>query len=169
MKNATKKMVFNLSKLNTLNFYKNEVENLKSYVDLLNKRKFLIKVDFETKSDFEKNEIEINILKTDWDLGKAHKNLSEREKQFVEISNLTSEYIKEINEKFDALYEKAINYDSHADTKAQIELEFSRVEGKDLDKDYDAKISLYINLKTFIEGKRPKANLPKNKNLKVVK
>lgn len=153
MKNANKKMVFDLSKLPTLNFYKTEAENLKKYIDCLNKRKTLAKENFESKSEYEKNEVEILLLKTDWDLGKAYKSLNDRETKFVEISKLTNDYIKEINEKFDSLLARAKAYKLYPQVVAQIELEFDRVKDIDFDKDYDAKISFYNNIKTHIDSK----------------
>ncbi len=156
MKNANTKMVFDLAKLPTLNYYKTQIEGLKKMIDCLNKRTVLIKENYDDKSEYEKNEIEITLLKTDKDLARAHKDLSEKEKLFVSNSKDIAKEIDDINGKFDMQMAKALAYKGKPEIEACLKQLFADVKDIDLSQNYDAKIMLYINVKATMEESNKK-------------
>ena len=147
-------MSYDESKFPHLVSVNQSIVTTKKMIDLLNKRKLLINEDLSSKSDYEKNEIEITIIKTDIELSKSHKSLNDKETYFKEYVTLTTKYIDEVNEKYDALVERANSYKITGQAKEDVSTLFENVKSKDLVNDWDARIHHYIALKTLVYPKK---------------
>lgn len=147
------KMSFKLEKFPHLLNLKNTIEDMKRYIDLLNKRKVLLKEKNTEKSEYEKNEDEIVIIRTNWELAKSHKNLREKENYFTEFCEKLEEHIKETNENFDDVVSKARNWRGNKTIAEQLRVEFETVEKEDLNKDWQMRIKHFITLKAIMNPK----------------
>ena len=151
------KLVFDEKKFPHLTNVKNSVETLTLYIEKLNKRKSLISNEQNMKSSFQANEDEILLIKTDWELAKCHKNLSEKIDYVKNFSQKLVEYIDEVNDNWEEMTQKAkIFYESNKKSKSNeivkaLETEFSNVKGVDFDDNWEIRIKHYIVLRTIFE------------------
>ena len=156
------KLEFDEKKFTHLTSVKESVEMLTSYVEKLNKRKVLINSQQEDKSEFEKNEDEITLIKTDWDLAKTHKNLAEKNEYLKNFTAKLIEYIDEVNENFESMSEKAHSYYNLNKGSKKNEIvqalkdEWKNIEGVDLNENWDVRIKHYIVLRTIFEQDKSK-------------
>lgn len=151
------KLVFNEAKFPHLTSVRESVEMLTAYIEKLNKRKVLINNEKENKTEFQINEDEITLIKTDWELAKSHKNLADKNEYLKNFTAKLVQYIEEVNENFEAITEKARSYyelnkkSKKNEIVKAIELEFENVKIKDLNEDWDYRIKHYIVLKSIFE------------------
>lgn len=151
------KLVFDEKKFPHLTNVKNSVETLTLYIEKLNKRKSLISNEQSIKSSFQANEDEILLIKTDWELAKCHKNLSEKTDYVKNFTQKLVEYIDEVNENWEELTQKAkIFYESNKKSKTNeivkaLATEFDNVKGVDFDDNWEIRIKHYIVLRTIFE------------------
>jgi len=156
------KLQFDEKKFTHLTSVKESVEMLTSYIEKLNKRKVLINSQQEDKSEFEKNEDEITLIKTDWDLAKSHKNLAEKNEYLKNFTAKLIEYIDEVNENFESMSEKAHTYynlnkgSKKNEIVKALKVEWENIEGVDLNENWDVRIKHYIVLRTIFEQDKPK-------------
>ena len=151
-------MSFDLEKFPHLISVKNAIESQKRYIECMNKRKVLIKENNAEKSEYQKNEDEIVLLRTDWELAKAHKNLREKEDYFRDFSQQVSGYVDEVNEKYEQVFSKAKSFKSERNKVIyeQLQAEFDAVKDVDMDEDWQMRIKHYITLKTILNPKKQK-------------
>jgi len=151
------KLVFDEKKFPHLTNVKNSVETLTLYIEKLNKRKSLINNEQNLKSSFQANEDEILMIKTDWELAKCHKNLSEKTDYVKNFTQKLVEYIDEVNENWGDMTQKAkIFYESNKKSKNNeivkaLEQEYENVKGVDFDDNWEIRIKHYIVLRTIFE------------------
>lgn len=151
------KLVFDEKKFPHLTNVKNSVETLTLYIEKLNKRKSLISNEQNMKSSFQANEDEILLIKTDWELAKCHKNLSEKTDYVKNFTQKLVEYIDEVNDNWEEMTQKAkIFYESNKKSKNNeivkaLETEFENVNGVDFDDNWEIRIKHYIVLRTIFE------------------
>lgn len=151
------KLVFDEKKFTHLTSVKESVEMLTLYIEKLNKRKILINNQQEIKSEYQTNEDEILLIKTDWELAKSHKNLAEKNEYLKNFTAKLIEYIDEVNENFESMSQKAHSYyelnkgSKKNEIVKALELEFKNIESVDLDTDWDVRIKHYIVLRTIFE------------------
>ena len=150
------KMSFDLEKFPHLISVKSAVESQKSYIECMNKRKVLIRENNSEKSEYQKNEDEIVLIRTDWELAKAHKNLREKENYFRDFSENIASYIDEVNEKFDQVFLKATSFKEQRNKVIyeQLKAEFDTVKDVDMNEDWQMRIKHYITLKTILNPKK---------------
>ena len=151
------KLVFDEKKFPHLTNVKNSVETLTLYIEKLNKRKSLVSNEQNMKSSLQANEDEILLIKTDWELAKCHKNLSEKTDYVKNFTQKLVEYIDEVNENWEEMTQKAkIFYESNKKSKSNeivkaLETEFQNVKGVDFDDNWEIRIKHYIVLRTIFE------------------
>jgi hypothetical protein len=152
------KLEFNEKKFPHLTNVKETAEQLTQYIEKLNKRKLIIATQNNDRSDFEKNEDEILLIKTDWELGKSHKNLSEKTDYIRNFTEKLIEYIAEVNENYEAMIQKTNTFynDNRKSRKNEqikaIELQMEKVKDIDLDDNWEQRITHYIVLRTIFEN-----------------
>ena len=148
------KLVFDEKKFPHLTNVKNSVETLTLYIEKLNKRKSLVSNEQNMKSSLQANEDEILLIKTDWELAKCHKNLSEKTDYVKNFTQKLVEYIDEVNENWEEMTQKAkIFYESNKKSKSNeivkaLETEFQNVKGVDFDDNWEIRIKHYIVLRS---------------------
>ena len=154
---SMQKMSFDLDKFPHLLNLKNTIEDMKRYIDLLNKRKVLLKEKNTEKTEYEKNEDEIVVIRTNWELAKAHKNLREKENYFTEFCEKLDEHIQEANDHYDEVVAKARAWKGNKTIAEQLRVEFDTVQKEDLNTDWQMRIKHFITLKAIMNPK-PKTN-----------
>jgi hypothetical protein len=141
---------------------KETIQNLKKYLELLQKRLVLIDSDKQEKSDFQKNEDEILVWRTKKDLAKGYGDLSKREQQFKEYYDKMSKMIPEVNANFEATLKKA---KSLSDQSKDLADEIQMFKTYDLEANHEARIHFYGGLKSkieLIENPAPMKVVPNN-------
>lgn len=151
------KMIFELEKFPYALAVKEQVESIRKYIDMLTKRKALIKEGFSEKSDFEKNEIEITIHETNAKLARSHKSLNEQEQYFKDYCASLSKKIDEVNEKYDKLIMRARGYKQKKEVVAQLNEAFAIVKDMDLENNWEQRIKHYIDLDLILNPKKTSA------------
>jgi hypothetical protein len=152
------KLEFDEKKFPHLTNVKDSAEQLTQYIEKLNKRKLIIATQNNDKSDFEKNEDEILLIKTDWELGKSHKNLAEKTDYITNFTQKLVEYIDEVNENYEAMIEKTNTFYNNNRTAKNneqikaIEVQMEKVKDVDLNENWEVRITHYIVLRTIFEN-----------------
>ena len=152
------KLEFDEKKFPHLTNVKDSAEQLTQYIEKLNKRKLIIATQNNDKSDFEKNEDEILCIKTDWELGKSHKNLAEKTDYITNFTQKLVEYIVEVNENYEAMIEKTNTFYNNNRTAKNneqikaIEVQMEKVKDVDLNENWEVRITHYIVLRTIFEN-----------------
>lgn len=152
------KLEFDEKKFPHLTNVKDSAEQLTQYIEKLNKRKLIIATQNNDKSDFEKNEDEILLIKTDWELGKSHKNLAEKTDYITNFTQKLVEYIVEVNENYEAMIEKTNTFYNNNRTAKNneqikaIEVQMEKVKDVDLNENWEVRITHYIVLRTIFEN-----------------
>jgi hypothetical protein len=142
---STKIMKMQMDKFPYLSNLKESIGNLKTVIELYQKRKKLIGENKDSLSEYEKNEIEIKIWLTNKDLASAFKDLNDRETKFKELYKFYSDNLNEVSISFDDVLTQAKKL---KDEKIKEEIE--KYKGFDFKENYEAKIHLYSTLKKFI-------------------
>lgn len=130
------------------------------YIEKLNKRKVLLNNQQAIKNEFERNEDEILLIKTDWELAKSHKNLAEKTEYIREFIDRLQKYIPEINENYTAMLEKANNYlannlkSKNNELVKALKTEFEEVSKTDLNENWEVRIKHYLVLKNLFENSK---------------
>jgi hypothetical protein len=154
------KLEFDESKFPHLLTIKQRVEEITLFIEKLNKRKVLINNQQAKKSEFQKNEDDILLIQTDWDLAKSHKSLAEKTEYVREFVERLEKYIPEINENYESVVSKAKAYyennknSKNNDIAKALENEFKEVEKTDLNENWEVRIKHYLVLKNLLENKK---------------
>lgn len=151
------KMIFELEKFPYALAVKEKVESIREYIELLTKRKTLIKEGFSEKSEFEKNEIEITIHETNVKLANRHKVLNEQEQYFKDYCSSLSKKIDEVNEKYDKMIMRARGYKQKKEVVAKLNEAFAIVKDMDLENNWEQRIKHYIDLDMILNAKKTPA------------
>jgi hypothetical protein len=152
------KLEFDVTKFPHLLSIQERVEELTLFIEKLNLRKALINGQSEMKSEFQKNEDEILVLQTNWDLAKSHKSLAEKTQYVKEFTERLVKYIDEINENFESIRVKALSYlennknSKNNETVKALQVEFEQVKDTDLDENWEVRVKHYIVLKSIFEA-----------------
>jgi hypothetical protein len=153
-----KKLSFNEAKFPHLTTVKESVEQLTLYIEKLHKRKQIIAKGKDVLStEYEKNEDEISIIKTDWELAKSYKNLAEKTDYVKNFTAKLLVYIDEVNEKYTEVSNKAKLYfnanssNQEDETAKAIGTEYENIKDADLDDNWEIRIKHYIVLRTIFE------------------
>jgi hypothetical protein len=157
------KLEFNETKFPHLLTMKQRVDELTLYIEKLNLRKVLITSKNAVKSQYDQNEDEILLIRTDWELAKSHKDLAEKTEYVKNFTEKLVTYIDEVNENFETMRSKALSYyennkkSKNNETVKALELEFEAIKDTDLDENWEVRIKHYIVLRTIFENqKKPK-------------
>lgn len=143
-----------LERMPFLSNTKEQIENSKKYIDLLNNRKKLINSNKQEKSEYEKNEDAITILLTDRKLGSLHSELSKKEEFFKNFYDKMAQNIDVCNSNFDMVYAKALAYKANTEVKKRIEQTIEEFKAHDIKSNYEARIQMFILLKDLITKKK---------------
>jgi hypothetical protein len=152
------KLEFDVNKFPHLLSIQERVEELTLFIEKLNLRKALINGQSEMKSEFQKNEDEILLIQTNWDLAKSHKNLAEKNQYIKDFTEKLIKYIDEVNENFESIRMKALSYlennknSKNNETVKALEIEFEQVKNTDLDENWEVRVKHYIMLKSIFEA-----------------
>jgi len=93
------------------------------------------------------------VIKTNWELAKAHKNLREKENYFTEFCEKLEEHIQDANEKYDEVVAKARAWKGNKTIAEQLRVEFETVSKEDLNTDWQMRIKHFITLKAIMNPK----------------
>lgn len=118
----------------------------KKMLDCLEKRLTLIHIDYATKNEYEKNEIEIVKIKTHGEIDALKKVIKKREEYFIN-------YMKQFSIDFEECeknYEKVLNKAKSMKDRNMIEL-LTSVNWKNVDENIEVKIKLYQRLKDLVK------------------
>lgn len=141
-----------LDKFPHLQHTKNSIDTLKNLVELLNKRKRIIENSTEELKPYEQNERQIALIKTDIELAKVHTGIKQKEIYFKDFSNNVTTYLKEIEEKWDTLMEKARKTanNNNPDLKKLLD----EADHTEFEKNWELKINHYIRVKVLVYPKK---------------
>jgi len=142
---STKSMKMQMDKFPYLSNLKESISNLKTIIELYQKRKKLIGENKDSLSEYEKNEIEIKIWLTNKDLSSAYKDLSDRELKFKELYKFYNDNLNEVSINFETIYSQA-----KKSKEENIKEELEKYKGFDFAENYEAKIHLYSTLKKLL-------------------
>jgi hypothetical protein len=118
----------------------------KKMLDCLEKRLTLIHIDYATKNEYEKNEIEITKINTHGIIESIKKVIKQREEYFVNYMKQFAIDVEECEKEYETILNKA---KSSKDT-AIIEL-LASVNWKGVDENIEVKIKLYQRLKALVK------------------
>jgi len=159
MENANQQISkeLDLSKFPSLEMNKKQVEEHTKLVALLDKRIVLIQADWENLNDFEKNEREILLIKTGFELASYHTKKKKYERIVKDIMK-TVEVIDEVHEKFDEINKKAYE---RAKKDKNVEEFLKQAEFDEFETNYESKITHYFALKNYFATNKisPKGKL----------
>jgi hypothetical protein len=118
----------------------------KKMLDCLEKRLTLIHIDYATKNEYEKNEIEITKIKTQGEIDSLKKVIKQREEYFVNYMKQFSIDAEECENDYENILTKAKSLKD----MQMIEL-LSSVNWKGVDENIEVKIKLYQRLKALVK------------------
>jgi hypothetical protein len=136
-----------VAKFPFLGVQKKSMETLKNLIELLNNRVKLINNKTKVTDEFEINENKINLIKTDIELAKLHTQVIQKEKDIKEYTKNVFAYLKEIEEKWQMLMEKAEKKAKNDKVLAEL---LEKHKGKDYESNLEHKIGYYIEVKSYI-------------------
>ena len=118
----------------------------KKMLDCLEKRLTLIHIDYATKNEHEKNEIEIIKIKTHGEIDSIKKVIKQREEYFVNYMKQFTVDVEECEKEYETILNKAkLSKDINIS-------EFLRtVNWKGVDENIEVKIKLYQRLKSIVK------------------
>jgi hypothetical protein len=158
-----KTMKIVMSKFPHLNNVKNNISSIQREIELLNKRKRLWTAEIANLSEFEQNELELKMLRTDRELSKLFKGLNEQETHFKNYKDKVDSTIKEMNLNYDEFVDSCKKLKS---TNEDIKNAFDQYAVFDFEANWEARVMFYASLKHALEPKTEKQ--PESK-LSVVK
>jgi hypothetical protein len=140
-----------------------EIEQRKRLVELLNKRKKIITINDDGLSIYEKNERDILVVKTDFELAKIHSSIQQKELTYKDYLDNSLRWLKEIETDWDKLIEKATKLArNNNDTIKQL---LALRDDKKFEENWEHKIWFYVELKKLVYPNRDN----KPKDLSIVK
>jgi uncharacterized protein YrzB (UPF0473 family) len=118
----------------------------KKMLDCLEKRLTLIHIDYATKNEHEKNEIEIIKIKTHGEIDSIKKVIKQREEYFVNYMKQFAIDVEECEKEYETVLDKAKSMKD----RNMIEL-LTSVNWKGVDENIEVKIKLYQRLKALVK------------------
>jgi hypothetical protein len=150
-----------VEKLPHLRITLESIETLKELIKLLNKRKQIIQSNEEKLSDYDNNERAIQLIKTEIELAKAHTSIIQKETHLKDFSGGMQNILNEMNEKWDALMQKAESKAKHNPDLAKV---LALADATKFDENWEFKVNFYVNIRSLVYPK-----IDPSKNLSVVK
>jgi hypothetical protein len=137
--------VFNNKDLDVM---QKQIFALKNYISALYKRLSLIKNGYATKSNYEKNEIDIVIHDTKFLIGKKSIALKCLESNFKKRAEEYFNKIEEVSKNYETLLHTVMNF---YQDNIEIKHFLYPINWNKINSDINLKIELYFNLKELIE------------------
>jgi hypothetical protein len=126
---------------------KNTLVTQKTMKECLEKRLFLIHLDYANKSDYEKNEIEITKIKTQGEIDVLKRVIDEKENYFIKYMKQFVVDIKEVDKEYQNVLNKA---KIKATTSTEMTNLLESVNWKTVEENIEVKIHLYKRLKSLV-------------------
>lgn len=126
---------------------KSKLADLEKMIELLNKRKSIINESNVKATEFEANEHQILLLKTDYELAKHHKSCIGIKAELQKYIDGASEVITEMESKWNEVIARA---KKDADKKADIKAIIKSMDDVNFDENIDVKINYYVQLKSMV-------------------
>lgn len=149
-------MTIPFEKFPLVTFAKNEISQAKSLIEKLNLKKELTLAKIEEEIDvYEKNELEISIIKTDMELAQRHTFVLRKESeinQYIEQSIIPN--LKETLTSFNMLIQKAKVV---AENDSILKSVIDTLDYKLMEENYDYKINHYMAIKKYLAQKSENA------------
>ena len=153
-------MTIPFEKFPLVTFAKNEINQAKSLIEKLNLKKELTFAKIEKEQDvYEKNELEISIIKADVELAQTHTFVLRKEgeiNQYIEQSIIPN--LKETLTSFNMLIQKAKVV---AENDSILKSVIDTLDYKLMEENYDYKINHYMAIKKYLEQKSENAKSEK--------
>ncbi|MEI7510225.1 MAG: hypothetical protein WCJ62_12260 [Flavobacterium sp.] len=124
-----------------------KVEKIGKMIELLNKRKEIINNEQVGLPDFESNERQILLLKTDYELAKHHKNCIDIKKEIDGYIEKATDVITEMDTRWGEIIAKAKKEGVH---KKDIRDILKSMDDVDIEDNIDVKINYYLHLKSMV-------------------
>jgi hypothetical protein len=145
-------MTIPFEKFPLVTFSKNEISQAKSLIEKLNLKKELTLAKIEIEQDvYEKNELEISIIKADVELAQTHTFVLRKEgeiNQYIEQTIIPN--LKETLTSFNMLIQKAKVV---AENDSILKSVVDTLDYKLMEENYDYKINHYMAIKKYLEQK----------------
>lgn len=150
-----------VEKLPHLRITLESIETLKKLIELLNKRKEIITSTDEVLTNYEDNERAIQLIKTDMELSKIQTSIVQKEMHLKDFTGGMKNILKEMDEKWDGLMQKAESKAKHNPDLAKV---LALSDATKFDENWEFKVNFYVNVRTLVYPK-----IDPSKNLSVVK
>lgn len=140
-----KKMKIQMDKFPHLKYVKDTITSIQNEIEILNKRKRLVASEkVIIISEYQKNELDLTILRTEREISKLFKALNDQENHFKKYKEKLTELLDEVSENFEKYIKEQrklilIN--------EKVRLMFEQFKPFDFEQNWEAKIQLYANLK----------------------
>jgi hypothetical protein len=120
----------------------------KKMLDCLEKRLTLIHIDYATKNEHEKNEIEIIKIKTQGEIDSIKKVIKQREEYFLNYMKQFAIDVEECENEYETVLQKS---KIKATTNTDMTELLGSVNWKGVDENIEVKIKLYQRLKALVK------------------
>lgn len=134
-----------MDKFPHLKYVKETITSIQNEIEILNKRKRLVASEkVIIISEYQKNELDLTILRTEREISKLFKALNDQENHFKKYKEKLTELLDEVSENFEKYIKEQrklilIN--------EKVRLMFEQFKPFDFEQNWEAKIQLYANLK----------------------
>ncbi len=138
-------MKIQMDKFPHLKYVKETITSIQNEIEILNKRKRLVASEkVIIISEYQKNELDLTILRTEREISKLFKALNDQENHFKKYKEKLTELLDEVSENFEKYIKEQrklilIN--------EKVRLMFEQFKPFDFEQNWEAKIQLYANLK----------------------
>ena len=142
-----KKMKIIMDKFPHLKNVKETISSIQREIELLNERKRLSDAHKENVySNYEWNELELVLLRTDREISKLFKTLNDQEKHFKNYKEKLSSLLDEVSENFDSYIKEQRKLIMTSD---DVRFCFEQFKPFDFNENWEAKIQFYSNLQSI--------------------
>jgi hypothetical protein len=154
------KIEFQVERFTHLDYVVKSTERTEEMIQLLNIRRTLAPENASTKSEFEKNELQILLCDTDEKLAKLHKQLVEKKKYLQEFTDTLLKQIEDCNNNAQETFEKAFSfYRNNLSSKKNEKVialaqTFTELADKDLVANWEERLVFFIALKRILKSEK---------------
>ena len=135
---------------------KETISSIQREIELLNERKRLSAAYKENvSSNYETNELELVLLRTDREISKLFKTLNDQEKHFKNYKEKLSSLLDEVSENFDSYIKEQRKLIMTSD---DVRFCFEQFKPFDFNENWEAKIQFYSNLQSIEKAAAEKTN-----------